>query len=1130
MTSLGAGATEHLASARDQGADRPFVTIGGARYARIDDVDTLPPFFMSVVSDSDVWLFVGSNGPFTAGRGHADRAMFPYQTVDKILRDVNSSGARTAMLVSRGDPPALWEPWQGDGHDEDRHRSLFKRVDGTGVLFEEVHESLGLRFRWSLSACERYGLVRHAVIEELTGRPVEVRYLDGWQQIIPPGVDQELYARLSYLAIAYMRHERLEDVPLALYTLNTTITDRPEPAESLRATAAWSVGHPDPQILLGDAQLDRFRRGERVAATSEARARMGAYLAVDRVSLEGGASHDWYSVIDTGLDHRAVLELRASLRSPAELRTDLEACLEADRAALVARVAAADGIEVGADEAATANHFANVLYNIMRGGTFEAGYEVPRADLAEYLQRQNPTILARHRAWVEALPDRIPLEDLQARAAEADDPQLRRLLGAYLPLTFSRRHGDPSRPWNRFSIRVRDEHGEPVFGYEGNWRDIFQNWEALGQSYPAFLPNFVAAFLNASTADGYNPYRITRAGIDWEVEDPEDPWSHIGYWGDHQIVYLHRLLEAWERFAPGQLRERLEERSFASAQVPYRIAGFEAIARDPRHTIIFDQELHEAALASQAELGADARLVHDATGDAQLVTLAEKLLSPLLVKLSNLVPGSGIWLNTQRPEWNDANNALAGWGVSMVTLSAINGYVRFLRRLLPRDGQVSLSEPVARLLREVAEALAGWGGPPADHDRMSMMRRLGQAGEAHRRAVYAGDFGQPAPLDLGAVHALLESASRISADTIRRSCRPDGLYQAYDLLYVEGEEAGIEHLEPMLEGQVAVLASGLLEDGEAVALLEALRTSDLYRADQHSYLLYPDRPSVPFLERNTLDGPPPLEDPRLFVVDRDGRWHFQADLQTVADVEARLGAAGADAATRAEVVALWRATFDHHSFTGRSGRFFMFEGLGSIYWHMVAKLLLAVQESFQRSSHPASSAALADSYHDIRDGLGFRKTPDVQGAFPTDPYSHTPAHLGAQQPGMTGQVKEQVLTRLGELGIDVRDGCIHIDPRLLPRHELVAAPTSGTLKGLDGEDITVELEPGSFAFTFCQLPFVLREGAASSVEVVDRDGRREVVAGSVLDRATSAEIFGRTGRYQRVEVTIPPGTLYAAAG
>ena len=53
----------------------------------------------------------------------------------------------------------------------------------------------------------------------------------------------------------------------------------------------------------------------------------------------------------------------------------------------------------------------------------------------------------------------------------------------------------------------------------------------------------ICRFVSASTADGYNPYRITRDGIDWEVIDPADPWAHIGYWGDHQLIYLLKLLE-----------------------------------------------------------------------------------------------------------------------------------------------------------------------------------------------------------------------------------------------------------------------------------------------------------------------------------------------------------------------------------------------------------------------------------------------------------------------------------------------------------------------------------------------------------------------------------------------------------
>ena len=118
----------------------------------------------------------------------------------------------------------------------------------------------------------------------------------------------------------------------------------------------------------------------------------------------------------------------------------------------------------------------------------------------------------------------------------------------YLPLTFGRRHGDPSRPWNHFKIKTSDSKGNQIFYYEGNWRDIFQNWEALLISFPMANCSIIAKFLNATTIDGYNPYRLTSHGIDWEIEDKDDPWSNIGYWSDHQIIYLLKILEGFQRF------------------------------------------------------------------------------------------------------------------------------------------------------------------------------------------------------------------------------------------------------------------------------------------------------------------------------------------------------------------------------------------------------------------------------------------------------------------------------------------------------------------------------------------------------------------------------------------------------
>ena len=59
-------------------------------------------------------------------------------------------------------------------------------------------------------------------------------------------------------------------------------------------------------------------------------------------------------------------------------------------------------------------------------------------------------------------------------------------------------------------------------------------------SFPEYLPSVISVFLDSSSPDGYNPYRVTRDGIDWEVAEPGNPNSSQGYWGDHQIVYLCR--------------------------------------------------------------------------------------------------------------------------------------------------------------------------------------------------------------------------------------------------------------------------------------------------------------------------------------------------------------------------------------------------------------------------------------------------------------------------------------------------------------------------------------------------------------------------------------------------------------
>ena len=65
-----------------------LIEIKGEKYYRIENSDRMRPFFMSIVSDSNHWMFISSNGGLTAGRKNAEFALFPYYTDDKITEFV----------------------------------------------------------------------------------------------------------------------------------------------------------------------------------------------------------------------------------------------------------------------------------------------------------------------------------------------------------------------------------------------------------------------------------------------------------------------------------------------------------------------------------------------------------------------------------------------------------------------------------------------------------------------------------------------------------------------------------------------------------------------------------------------------------------------------------------------------------------------------------------------------------------------------------------------------------------------------------------------------------------------------------------------------------------------------------
>ena len=532
-----------------------------------------------------------------------------------------------------------------------------------------------------------------------------------------------------------------------------------------------------------------------------------------------------------------------------------------------------------------------------------------------------------------------------------------------MPLTFSRRHGDPSRPWNRFTIKLKDETGNPILNYEGNWRDIFQNWEALSWSYPLYTENMYAKFLNAMTADGFNPYRISREGIDWETPDPDNPWAQIGYWGDHQVIYLQKLLELENNTNRSRLLASLNDMLYSTANVPYRIKPYADILKNPRSTIVFDYKLSANLQKNAAVYGSDAKLITGKDGQPALVSLTAKLLQIVIAKAANFIPGGGIWLNTQRPEWNDANNALAGYGLSLVTLCYLRRYTAFLIDIYTHTDSTSFTVP-----GEVADCFTALGrlyaesSPEATAADSSMRRifadKAGMIFETERNALYSAGYSlkeQKLGKDdiLTALTAILAHVEQ----TIRMNKRPDGLYHAYNTMEITGSGMEISHLQEMLEGQVAVLSSGMLSPDEVLALFHSLKSSSMFEKRQYSYMLYPDK-ELPFfyvkncVAKNDVKTLLPLlakTGTKILAEDCTGVYHFNPEFRNVRILEEYIQTIPVQNAPspqeRQTLCALYEKTFKHQSFTGRSGTFYAYEGLGSIYWHMVSKLLLAIQEN-----------------------------------------------------------------------------------------------------------------------------------------------------------------------------------------
>lgn len=1127
-----------------------ILNLANETWFKISNYDTLRPFFMNIVSDSNHWMFISSNGGLTAGRKNNNYALFPYYTDDKITDLADVTGSKTIIRTKSASETLVWEPFSHrNPNNFSVSRNIFKNFYANKIMFEEVNHDLGLTFKYQWNSSNLYGFVRTSTLENNSSKPCTVEVLDGIQNILPYGIEPDLQTRSSNLADAYKRTELVTESGLGIFALSAIIVDKAEPSEALKANVVWSLGIERPKILLSSLQLDEFRKNQSIHQESDIKGEKGAYFVSFDGNLEGSKSKQWKIIANVNQNHAQIVELNQKILLDPGLDGYLQDDIASGSQKLQQLLAGADGLKYTSDILKDSRHFSNVLFNIMRGGTFDDNYQIEKQDFVVYLQKAGVDVIKRNQKCIDGLNDIFNKNELYDLLLSCDDPDFYRLSKEYLPLKFSRRHGDPSRPWNQFSINTHNEiDGSKILDYQGNWRDIFQNWEALVHSYPGFIEGMVFKFLNASTFDGYNPYRVTKGGFDWETIEPDNPWSYIGYWGDHQVIYLLKFLEFYQKYDHTSLKSLFDHNYFVYANVPYRIKSYEQILRDPKNTIDFDEKSDHEIRKKVSKKGADGALLGNKKVEIHHVNFLEKILATVLAKMSNFIPEGGIWMNTQRPEWNDANNALVGNGVSMVTLYYLRRFMKFFEEMLGTTqlNEFEISAELHDYFDEISQILDTYhpilSGSIDDINRKKITDALGRASSAYRVRVYENGFsGDKKSVSIEKFNHFVTSTLDFLEHSIEANRRFDDLYHAYNLMSADGDGISISRLSEMLEGQVAVLSSGYLSTKDAVLLLDALRKSKLYREDQSSYMLYPNKELPGFLQKNTISKESVaksrlltqlIDDRNTQIVTRDvvGDCHFNGNFRNASDVREaleNLRTTEYGPLVDAEfelVLQIFEEVFNHKSFTGRSGTFYAYEGLGSIYWHMVSKLHVAAQEVYYRAikDQPQDDlvSRLKHHYYEIGEGIGIHKTPARYGAFPTDPYSHTPFHRGAQQPGMTGQVKEDILVQIGEFGLHLDAGTLHFSPSLLRKEEFTEVPRTIDFIDVKNHTVSIELAEKSLAFSFCQVPVIYRISSEDAVEITFKDGSTKMIHALKLDESSSQMLFERSGEITQIQVSL----------
>lgn len=455
---------------------------------------------------------------------------------------------------------------------------------------------------------------------------------------------------------------------------------------------------------------------------------------------------------------------------------------------------------------------------------------------------------------------------------------------------YSRKHGDPERDYNYFTVSA-----EFFTQGNGNFRDINQNRRCDVFFAPFVANENIKMFYGLIQLDGYNPLAIEKITYAVDKDDASKLLENInneiknklldyiykpftpgslykkldtigladktevntlfykiidiaknqvnssfgeGYWSDHWTYNLD-LIENYLDIYPENEEELLFKEEYT-----YFLSQININPRHKRYTKTKNGIRQYFSLDEESRRETSEKLVRDNYGKGKTVksTLLEKLILLCATKFSALdAYGMGVEMEGGKPGWYDALNGLPGiFGSSMAETYELARNMEFTLKILNKyPGQINILEDLSCFIDEISIAVEEEKESLlSDMQVISFWNKVNDAKEKYRKKVYPGISGDRVKIEGKELFGIISEWYSVIKRGIEKACSQENgicpTYFAYEVTdYEEFEDVIIPKnfeiikMPLFLEGPVNYFKLNSDKE-EKQNLYKNIKSSDLY--------------------------------------------------------------------------------------------------------------------------------------------------------------------------------------------------------------------------------------------------------------------------------------------------------------